>query len=210
MTKEEDQDLEIYGTRPGVIAFFMILISLIVPIGIVPFNGFIILGGYAPIDIMIYSLIWFYVPDFYLPFNLMPLFFLFNFWITVPLTIFNIAYIWKIIRYYRGKCTRYSVVWVGLLSITLPTLIALATTGIISPVGGLLFVGPIPLQFIAGLIFLYKIPGPEMTSPWRGDLAERSWWKPNRPEWWYRIFPSSDKAIEKQESEQEPERLESS
>jgi len=208
MNKEEDPDLELYGTSPGVIGFFMILISLIVPIGIVPFNAFIILGGYAPVDFMIYSLIWFYVPEYYLPFGLIPLFFLLNIWITLPLTIFNIAYIWKIIRYYRGQCTRYSVVWVGLLSIILPTLIALATMSILSPAGGWLFIEPIPLQFIVGLIFLYKIPGPEMTSPWRDDLAERSLWKPKRPEWWYRTFPSSDKAIEKQESEQENERLE--
>jgi len=188
---EEDPDYELYGTSPGVIAFFMILISLIVPIGIIPFNAFIVLGGYAPVNFMMYSLIWIYIPEFYVPFNMIPLFFLVNIWFTLPLTIFNIAYIWKIIRYYRGQCTRYSVVWVGLLSIILPTLIALATEGILSAGGGWLFVGPIPLQFIAGLIFLYKIPGPEMTSPWRGDLADHSWWKPKRPEWWVRMFPSS-------------------
>ncbi len=187
---EEDSDYELYGTSPGVIAFFMILISLIVPMGIIPFNAFIVLGGYAPVNFMMYSLIWIYIPEFWIPFSLMPLFFLFNIWFTLPLTIFNIAYIWKMIRYYRGQCTRYSVVWVGLLSITLPALIALATTSILSPTGGWLFVGPIPLQFIAGLIFLYKVPGPEMTSPWRGDLEDRSWWKPKRPEWWSRIFPS--------------------
>ena len=198
---EDDPDYELYGTSPGVIAFFMILISLIVPIGIIPFNAFIVLGGYAPVNFMIYSLIWIYIPEFYVPFSMIPLFFLLNIWFTLPLTIFNIAYVWKIIRYYRGQCTRYSVVWVGLLSIILPTFIALATTGILSPVGGWLFVGPIPLQFIAGLILLYKIPGPDMTSPWKGDLADHSWWKPKRPDWWSRLFPSSKNEEPQREEE---------
>ncbi len=187
-----DEDLEIYGVSPGVIAFFMILISLIVPMGIIPFNAWIILGGFHDSNFLIYSLVWIFTPDFYLPFQFMPLFFLLNLWITLPLTIFNIAYIWKIIRYYRGQCTRYSVVWVGLISITIPTIFAMVTTGVLSGLSGFVFVGPIPIQFIAGLIFLYKIPGPEMTSPWRGDIGDNSWWTPKRPEWWDRMFPKED------------------
>lgn len=194
MTEEEDSDLELYGTSPGVIAFFMILISLIVPLGVLPSNAFIVLFGgmgMSP-DFMIYSLIWVYTPEFYIPFTLIPLFLALNIWFTLPLTIFNIAYIWKIIRYYRGDCTRYSAIWVGMLSITIPTIFALLTTGILSGTGSLVVIGPIPLQFIAGLIFMFKIPGPEMTSPWRGDLGDRSWWTPKRPDWWLRMFPPSE------------------
>lgn len=200
MNKEDDPDLELLGTPPGVIAFFMILISFVAPIGIIPFNAWIVLGGgYGNPSLMIYSLIWFYTPDLYIPFSLMPLFFLINIWFTIPLTIFNLAYIRQVVHYYRGKCTRYSAIWIGMLSVTIPTLFTLAVTGLLTP-GSFVFIGPIPIQFITGLIFLYKIPGPDMTSPWRGDLTDRHWWTPRRPEWWNRTFPSS-KENEKEKSE---------
>jgi len=203
MDEEEDSGLEIYGTSPGVIAFFMILISLIVPYGILPTNAWLVLsGGLDNPELMIYSLIWVYTPGFYVPLILIPVFMIFNIWFTLPLTLFNIAYIWQVVRYYRGHCTRYSAIWIGLLSVTIPTLFGLVTTGLFNPVGGFLFIGPIPLQFLAGLIFMYKIPGPEMTSPWRGDLGDHHWWSPKRPDWWYRMFPSSDK---EEEEEAEPE-----
>ena len=76
-----------------------------------------------------------------------------------------------------------------MLSITIPTVFTLGITGFLS--GAYIFVGPIPIQFLAGLYFLRKYPGPEMTSPWRYDLSERSWWAPKRPDWWYRMFPKS-------------------
>jgi hypothetical protein len=61
MADEEDPDLELIGTRPGVIAFFMILISLIVPIGIIPMNAFMVIGGnlgFGYPNFLIYSLAW--------------------------------------------------------------------------------------------------------------------------------------------------------
>ena len=205
MTEDEDPDLELYGVSPGVIAFFMIFITLVVPLGILPANAFVVFFGPELMGFgssyMIYSVTWMFAPElFYFPIAFLPFFFLFNIWFTLPLTIFNIAYIWKIIRYYRGKCTRYSVIWVGLLSITVPTVLTIVWTGYASGGGVFGILGPIPIQFIVGLIFLYKIPGPEMTSPWRYDLSERSWWVKKRPDWWYRMFPSEEKET-KSESE---------
>lgn len=208
MEDEEDINLELYGTSPGVMAFFMILISLIVPIGIIPLNAFMLLGdglGYGYPNFLIYSITWCYAPEFPVALALFPLFILLNVWLTLPLTILNIVYIWKIIRYYKGNCTRYSAIWVGMLSITLPTVFALSL-GMFSLGGGLLFIGPIPIQFVVGLIFLYKIPGPELTSPWRGNLADNSWWRPKRPEWWYRMFPlDGEENAEAKESESSTE-----
>ena len=206
MTEEEDPDLELLGTPPGVIAFFMILITLIVPLGVIPSNVFMLLFGGMMMGAIpnytIYSILWVIVPGVPIQLTFNPLFMMANIWFTIPLTIFNIAYIWKMIRYYRGKCTRYSVFWVGLLSITIPTVLALVLTGFVSPSGGYAMIGPIPIQFIVGLIFLYKYPGPEMTSPWRYDLHERKWWVPKRPDWWARMFPDKK---EDDENELEPE-----
>ena len=59
MSEEEDPDLELFGTSPGVIAFFMILITLIVPLGVIPFGGFMIFGGISGFsEFTIYSIIW--------------------------------------------------------------------------------------------------------------------------------------------------------
>ncbi|MFW9843875.1 MAG: hypothetical protein ACFFEV_04810 [Candidatus Thorarchaeota archaeon] len=198
---EEDPNLEIFGTSPRVIAFFMILISLLVPIGIVPTYAYMLFGLPDDVSFAIYGLIWLWIPnvDAALAYTLM-LYFIVYVWMTWPLTLVNYLYIVQIVRYYRGDCIRYSAVWIGLLSVTIPTIFAYITTGIVTPGGEFALVGPIPLQFIAGLIFMYKIPGPEMTSPWRGDLADRSWWKPKRPDWWYQMFPSSEDTNEETES----------
>ena len=209
MADEDDPDLELYGTSPRVIAFFMILISLIAPIGIIPMNAFMVIGGNLGLgypNFLIYSLGWCYLPELPLSYGLIPLFMLLNMWLTLPLTIFNILYIRQIIRYYQGKCTRYSAIWVGMLSLVLPTLIALGTTGILVHNSEFLFIGPIPIQFVAGLYFLRKYPGPEMTSPWRGDLADSSWWRPKRPQWWYRMFPpNGEESTEETKDESPPD-----
>lgn len=210
MSEEEEPDLELFGTSPGVIAFFMILITLIAPLGVIPFGGFIAFGGgYGSYEFTIYSIIWSYSPGMFLDISMIPLFILANIWITLPFTLFNIAYVWKIIRYFRGNCTRFSVIWVGMLSLIFPTLFAIFSGGTIDPADGFVFIGSIPIQFIAGLIFMFKLEGPEMTSPWRGDLGDRSWWKPKRPDWWTRMFPSSEKDEDKETVfDSEPERLE--
>ncbi len=204
MSEEEDPDLELFGTSPGVIAFFMILITLIVPLGVIPFGGFNVFGGgYGYFEFTIYSIIWSYSHWMFFQSSMISLFILTNIWITLPFTLFNIVYVWKIIRYFRGNCTRFSVVWVGMLSLIFPTLFALFLRGMNDLAAGFVFIGPIPIQFIVGLIFMFKIEGPEMTSPWRGDLGDRSWWKPKRPDWWSRMFPSSEED-EKNVSEHEP------
>jgi hypothetical protein len=211
MTDEEDSDLELFGTRPGVIAFFMIFISLMVPIGIIPGYAFVFFGGH--IELVVYGLIWVWSPSLYAgEMYFILLHFIYTFWMTLPLTLFNYLYIAQIIRYYRGKCERYSAVWVGLLSITLPTLFALTTTGSYVPGSAFIFIGPIPLQFLAGLYFMRRYPGPEMTSPWEGNLDDRSWWKPKRPNWWFRMFPSKkedNEYVEKEELNSEADWLES-
>jgi len=124
MVDEEDPDLELFGTSPSVIAFFMILISLIVPIGIILDNAAYIFGyGMFYTDFIIYGLIWSYTLKIHYSSFTFFKFILSNIWFSIPLTIFNVLYIRQIIRYYQGKCTRYSVIWVGLLSIVLPTLV---------------------------------------------------------------------------------------
>ena len=36
---------------------------------------------------------------------------------------------------------------------------------------------PIPLQFLIGLIILWRIEGPEIISPWSGVRLDFSWWR---------------------------------
>lgn len=137
-TDEFSTEVELYGVSPGVIAVIMFVVSLIVPL------GFIATGPGMPI------------------FLIMALFYPIIF---LPLTILNILYVVWIVRYYQAKASKNSVLMLGLLSIILPTVFALYITGLF---GEFMVIYPIPIQFIAGLLILWRIEGPEVISPWSG------------------------------------------
>jgi hypothetical protein len=93
----------------------------------------------------------------------------------LPLTILNILFAYWIVRYYQAKSSKDSVIMLGLLSILLPTIIVLYITGLS------LVIYPLPVQFVSGLILLWKFDGPEVISPWSGMRLDLSWWKWQRP-----------------------------
>ena len=160
LTNENEPEPELFGTNPGIIAFVMVLFSVIVALGILPmsilFVSMFIEGHIDPMFI-----------DDYLLFAYSPA-------LLVPLNICNIAYIWKMVHYYRGDCTRNFVIWVGMLSITLPTIFAIVLIGFLTPSQSLLAISPIYLPFIFGIILMYRKPRPELISPWQGNLSNRS------------------------------------
>lgn len=130
--------------EPGFIAIIMIFVSLVFPV------GFILQGSIVPIMIIV-ALIY-------------PI-------LGLLLVILNILYVYWIVRYYQNKSTKRSVYILGLLSITLPTVVAFCITGLM---GSFLVICPFPIQFVAGLILLWKIERPEPAlsrSTMRPDLV---------------------------------------
>lgn len=163
---------ELYGVSPGVIAIIMFIITGVVPIGFIPETTFI----FEP---MIYSLFWVFPlsHDFFgFPFAMMPVVFLnpFVIFLTLPLTILNVNYAIWVVRYYKNQTSRYTAIMMGMLSMILPVALAIYLSAMF---GTLMLVYPIPIQFIIGLVLLWKIEGPEVISPWSGMRLDLSWWK---------------------------------
>ncbi len=170
-TDEYSTEMELYGVRPGVIAVIMFFTSLIFPFG-------------------------FFADEIGMPIALIMI--LVNPIIFLPLTLLNILYAICIVRYYQAKSSKNSVLILGLLSLILPTVIVLYLTGLF---GEFVIVYPVPIQFIVGLIIMWKIEGPEVISPWFGMRLNLSWWKwrqPRRKDDWD-PFEEEKKALENED-----------
>lgn len=172
-TDEYSTEIELYGVSPGIIGVIMFFVSISFPFGFI-FGAFGI-----PL-----ALIFIFVNPYAL----------------LPLTIPNILYAIRIVKYYQGKSTKSSAIIVGLLSVILPPIIILPLSWI--SIGILHVFLPIPIQFIAGLILMWRIEGPEVISPWSGMRLDLSWWKWERPkrksDW--DPFKEEKKALEKEDS----------
>jgi hypothetical protein len=169
----EDQyttEMELYGVSPGVIAFIMIFVTASVPLGFFP-------------EMMVYSVLW-VIPLGYIiflsPYGFFPFYFIdpFAIFVTLPFTILNVVFAVWVVRYYKAKTSRDTVVLIGMLSLLLPPALVIYLTAM---TGTILFLYPIPIQFIVGLIIMWRIEGPEVISPWSGMRLDLSWWKWGRP-----------------------------
>jgi hypothetical protein len=170
MTEQIDEEtyLELYGVSPRVIVFIMGIITWVIPFG----AYYIVLNpdypeqGIAGVMGFLFSI------DFnswlpYVTYQNLPMMY-----VAVNLGFFNILFVYWMYRYYNGKSTKNSAISVGALSLVIPLIIAMIFPGYI--IG--YYVGPIPLQFFCGLYIMYKIPGPELRSPWAGQFMDYSWY----------------------------------
>ena len=156
MADVRSSEPELVGVSPFVIAFFMTIVTLVVPLGF--YTSWFFLYDLI-IGPGVYALFWafgssgFGYSELYLfSFPYLPMAF--------TLSIFNLLYIVQMVRYYQGKTARNRVILTGVISLIFPELELL----IISLFYYRGFVWPIPVQFLVGLIFLFMIPGPEPES----------------------------------------------
>ncbi len=166
--EDPDEDIELYGTSPRVIGLILLLVTVFFPVGGVNYGSNLQL-----IPPILYSSLWIAsgLDSFWFIFH--PEQLLTTIWITVPLCTFNFLFIRQINRFFYGKTSRDIALMYGLLSMIVPSTITLALwcyynfTFIITP---------IPIQFCAGIILLYKFREPEVISPWEGYYLDWSWW----------------------------------
>ncbi|MHA2193021.1 MAG: hypothetical protein ACXAAR_06290 [Candidatus Thorarchaeota archaeon] len=95
----------------------------------------------------------------------------------------------KVVRYYQDRTSKDGVLRWAIAAFVVP-IFALFLQGIIWIVIGFLFdpamavgtgplpyFGPIPIQIAVGLFIVYRIPAPELVTPWRDP--------PDRDESWF-------------------------
>ncbi|MFW9958962.1 MAG: hypothetical protein ACFFCT_12900 [Candidatus Odinarchaeota archaeon] len=164
--------MELFGVGPRVVAIFMIIMTIL-PLGAMPISQQIWI---------VYSVFWIIMIHYpYIIFDIVMFAFL---WLIIPLYIFSILYIRQIVRYFYGKSSRDSALTCGLISLLFPTLVGIGTRVLLGfPYGSYLYVYPIPAQFLAGLVFLYKFREPENISPWSGQFIDWSWWIRLKAKW---------------------------
>ena len=165
--------MELYGVSPGVIAIIMLIVTLLVPYGFI-LEGFFVSSVWS--GPVLYSFIWVYQMNSYYAFGLRILFP--DIIATLPLCVLNIVYALWIVRCYQAKSTKYMAIMIGILSILLPTAIIFYITSLFA-YATVIF--PIPIQFVIGLVILWRIEGPEVISPWSGMRLDLSWWKRKEP-----------------------------
>jgi hypothetical protein len=167
-TDEYATEMNLYGVSPNVIAILMFITTLAAPYGIIPL-GVSEFSSYW----MLYSLIWVFDFGGFFGFGFRVL--NVELMLTLPLCILNVAFAVWIVRYYQGRSSKYTAMTIGLLSVILPAALILYFSGLV------IFIYPIPIQFIVGLIILWRIEGPEVISPWSGMRLDLSWWKWRKP-----------------------------
>ena len=164
-TDEYSTEMELYGVSPTVIGMIMLLITALVPYGIIP-EWIGLPWGF--LWSMIYSFFWAARGRYLFVLSIQEIFTL------LPFTFLNLLYAYWIIRYYQSKSSGFAVVAMGLLSIFLPVAVSISLS---VWAGYFRLIYPIPIQFILGLIILWRIEGPEVISPWSGVRLDFSWWK---------------------------------
>jgi len=203
---DAESEMELYGVSPRVIGFIMIIITLITPIGIVLTTGTLVaLTGWWRTPFT-YGLLWVYEWSSYSYFVFSRIYFLdlFYLWFLIPLNTFSILFVRQIIRYYSGKSSHESVVMVGILSVIFPSLLWFLASFRLALLFGSFNFGiiiPLPIQFIAGMIFLRKFEGPEVISPWPGQFIDWSWWVRLKAKWSNRAVDIIEMHLEEEQEE---------
>lgn len=98
-------------------------------------------------------------------------------------SIFNLIFAFQVLRFCKGEASKRSAFVSGLLTLVLPLLMAwqaysMYVIEFMVGTGNFVYVGPIPIQLIVGLI-LMRFSGPwSIETPWEGEDVEQSdWWK---------------------------------
>ena len=84
----------------------------------------------------------------------------------LSLGFFNILFALQVIRYIRGDAGRRSTLIAGVLTLVIPIISSIVSLPIMLSSGYFVYIGPIPIQLITGLL-LMRFAGPkEITAPW--------------------------------------------
>ncbi|MGY5859138.1 MAG: hypothetical protein RTU63_07200 [Candidatus Thorarchaeota archaeon] len=150
---------DLVGVRPWLMGQIQFFLMLIIPLGSIPvatlgYDWYL----YTRYISMPYGLLW-KLEGLNISFNTLwgDSYFLVQ---AIPILVLNIIFVLEIVRYYKALVSRKRVVIVGALSFLIPLIIS-TISFMVFPISEA-YVGPMPFLLIAGLIMLYRIPGPEI------------------------------------------------
>jgi hypothetical protein len=177
----DDTDNDLYGVSPGVIAAIMGFFTLLTPYAVVP--GWWLIGTtfVYPEASIAYSLLW----AFSLQSTNIGLhnFVTYNpalLWTTLPLSLPNVIFAMKVVRYYQNRASKDSVLRWALFALIIPMSILciqlLWIVEILYRTTAYIYYGPIPVQIAIGLFIVYLIRAPELVTPWTDPERDESWW----------------------------------
>jgi hypothetical protein len=84
----------------------------------------------------------------------------------LSLGVFNIAFTFQVIRFIRGAASRRNTLLVGALTLAIPIISLIAAWPAMALSGVFVYIGPIPIQLVTGLLLMYLAGPKESTSPW--------------------------------------------
>ena len=144
----------------------MILITLFIPYAALYwFTIFLPVGMEAIVGVGIYAILWAYFPDHrnYARFQIFTPGVVMG---SVILGIFNILFGLVVVRYCKGKTRKMSVILSALLTFLFPIYQAFLYLPHLFELEILEYIGPIPIQVIAGFIIAKRYGPQEIDSPW--------------------------------------------
>ena len=84
----------------------------------------------------------------------------------IPLGIFNILFAFQVVRYTREEVGKTSTLLAGVLTLVLPLLSLILTLPYMITYSQFVYIGPIPIQLITGLVLMRVARQPDLTQPW--------------------------------------------
>ena len=84
----------------------------------------------------------------------------------IPLGFFNIIFAFQVIRFLRGETSRKRTLLAGISTLVIPLASLIMALPFMLTWGVFVYIGPIPIQLVTGLILVYYFGPKEITSPW--------------------------------------------
>ena len=177
---------DLHGVSPRVVAAIMGVVTLLTPYGLLP--SWLVLGVlgypyvYAEPDFL-YSLLWAFGSrvgsvglQSFVFFNPALL------WATFPVSICNVIFALKVVRYYQDRASKDSVLrwacaalFVPILALSIHMMAYLSDSAMWFGTIPQPFYGPIPIQIAVGLFIVYRIRAPELVTAWKDPERDESW-----------------------------------
>jgi len=118
------------------------------------------------VEVSVHAIIWGTWPDFNFSVSTIIFDYFIVFGIGLYYGIFNIWFGFEVIRYVKNRTRKRAAIIAGVLSIVYPLALAIMSLPWIRSSNTFVYIGPIPIQFVIGLLLMKYFSEPEIHEPW--------------------------------------------